>query len=79
MALLTAVRTSRLLCDGVGYQSRSVIIKPFQFDKIAILSQFNSYSRSLVHNSLKILKKNSLKYGIFEPKTRYFKPAYYIA
>ena len=55
-----------------------VIIKPFHFDKIAILSQFNSYSRSLVHTSLKTLK-NGLKYGIFEPKTTDFKPAYYIA
>ena len=56
-----------------------VIIKPFHFDKIAILSQFNSYSRSLVHTSLKIPKTNGLKYGIFEPKTTDFKPAYYIA
>ena len=56
-----------------------VIIKPFHFDKIAILSQFNSYSRSLVHTSLKTLKINGLKYGIFEPKTTDFKPAYYNA
>ena len=61
---------------AVAINLDQLIIKPFYFVKIAILSQIYSYSRSLVRTSLKILKYIGLKYGIIESNTKYFKPAY---
>ena len=61
---------------AVAINLDQLIIKPFYFVKIAILSQIYSYSRSLVRKSLKILKYIGLKYGIIESNTQYFKPAY---
>ena len=46
---------------ALGHQSGGVIIKPYIFSKMAFLSQIDSYLRSPVRFSLKILKYYGLK------------------